>query len=68
MLQGMFMRRYLKVVAALVCVAFVSVPGTAAEFADEVKGLEHKPGLVDLYVDHAKARHCWRWMPPMPMA
>jgi len=50
------MRRYMSMMVALAWVALVSVPSHAAEFAEEIKGLEHKPGLIDLYVDHAKAR------------
>ncbi|SDE52307.1 zinc-dependent metalloprotease [Kordiimonas lacus] len=50
------MRRYLKLMVGLVWMVTCSLPSAAADFAEEVKGLEHKPGLVDLYVDHAKAQ------------
>lgn len=31
-------------------------PVSAEDFVSEIEGLEHKPGLIDLYLDHDKAR------------
>ncbi|NVJ99441.1 MAG: zinc-dependent metalloprotease [Alphaproteobacteria bacterium] len=47
------MRRFLIV---LILFVWGASPSFSAEFAKETEGLEHKPGLVDLYVDHARAR------------
>ncbi|MCJ9429485.1 zinc-dependent metalloprotease [Kordiimonas marina] len=41
---------------SLVACALLALPAHASDFGDAVKGLKHKEGLIETYVDSAKAR------------